>query len=818
MSHFTYNSRNPRIAKSRLGRYINPWYDKLLQAILGLSLFGVAALAAIHNHLAFSLAGVALIISTALIWVRRDVRTLPPAALGTSTALDALLPADLAAAYREPLTTPALWSLIGTTGDAGFLMQRFGLPPENVTAGLSTWQVSADDFWTETVRICQSLGLETIRPAAAFCALFTLNPALDQLLTAHKLSPQDLIEGAGWLARLDTRLHAKKPIYGGIARDWASGFTPTLSKFGTNISQQVEWARGGLSTQERTGQLDALVTGLNGATGSVVLIGEPGIGKSALLLGLSERLLRGIESGELKHHQIYSLSASSILAGAQGPGDIENIVLTILSEAISADNIVVALDEAQLFFGQGTGAVNLSQVLLPILQNRSLKLILAITPGDWQRLKATNSAMASLLTPLVLTEATQTDTLRILADRAFALENGRLITTWEALLEAYRLSGRYFEDEAYPGRALKLLEAAGNFPDGAFISEKSVQQAIESEFGVKVQTAGSTETDVLLHLEDKIHERMINQVRAVSVIANALRRARAGVANPHRPIGSFLFLGPTGVGKTELAKSLAALYFNDEHSLIRLDMSEYQQIADVDRILESAADNPAGLLPRVRQQPFSVVLFDEIEKAHPNILNLFLQLLDEGNLTDTAGHPTSFKDAIVIATSNAGADDIRAHIEAGEPLESFEQPFINGLIDSGAFRPELLNRFDEIVVFRPLNQAELAQVVHLMVVEVNKTLANQKITVELSDDAAAELARVGYDPRLGARPMRRMVQRRVEDAVAGRILRGEAKPGDIIHLDASGLAPGNISPSPGATGDAPADAVAADAPDNPMPE
>jgi ATP-dependent Clp protease ATP-binding subunit ClpC len=265
------------------------------------------------------------------------------------------------------------------------------------------------------------------------------------------------------------------------------------------------------------------------------------------------------------------------------------------------------------------------------------------------------------------------------------------------------------------------------------------------------------------------------------------------VANPHRPIGSFLFLGPTGVGKTELAKSLAALYFNAESSVIRLDMSEYQQIADVDRILESAAENPSGLLPRVRQQPFSVVLFDEIEKAHPNILNLFLQLLDEGNLTDTAGHPTSFKDAIIIATSNAGADEIRKHIEAGEALESFEQQFVNDLIDSGAFRPEFLNRFDEIVLFRPLNESELGAVVKLMVAEVNKTLANQKISIDLADDAVAELVKVGYDPRLGARPMRRMVQRRVEDAVAGQILRGEAKPGDVIRLDAAHLASAGTS-------------------------
>ncbi|HUD11462.1 MAG TPA: AAA family ATPase, partial [Candidatus Saccharimonadia bacterium] len=585
-----------------------------------------------------------------------------------------------------------------------------------------------------------------------------------------------------------------RPHYGGIARDWASGFTPLLSRFGTNLSRQVELANKYFVTQERTNQLDALVTGLDTANGSVILVGELGIGKSALLFGLADRLLQGKNAGSLAHHQIISLSASEILSSVEGPGDIENTVLSLFSEATHAGNIIVALDEAQLFFGQGTGAVNLSQVLLPLLQSRSVKLVLAVTPGDWQRLRAMNTSMAGLLTPLVLVEPAEAEVLRTLSDRALLLEQDH-VTTWRAITEVYRLSGRYFEDEAYPGRALKLLEAAMKYPEGTFISEKSVQMAIENQFGVKVQEASGTESQDLLNLEDRIHQRMINQTRAVSVVSNALRRARAGVANPKRPIGSFLFLGPTGVGKTELAKSLAALYFGKESNIIRLDMSEYQQVADVDRILASGSDNPGGLLSKVRQSPFSVILFDEIEKAHANILNLFLQLLDEGNLTDSHGHATSFKDSIIIATSNAGADEIRHHIEAGETLEAFESQFTTNLIDSGSFKPELLNRFDEIVLFRPLNESELVQVVKLMITEVNQTLARQKISVELSPDAAAALVKAGYDPRLGARPMRRMITRTVEDTVAAMILGGEAHAGDVITLDAKQL---NLETAPSA--------------------
>jgi ATP-dependent Clp protease ATP-binding subunit ClpC len=792
--NYSFNPGSLRLFKARS-------YAKFGTALTTVSLFlmiiflGVAAvLLLLRFHQGLILAGLGEGMVVLYIWVTRDLGQLAPLPIGKTTQLDQLLPLPLLVHYRPDMSTQDLWRLLASTRDGRFIINRFELNPEAVLAALSDWQTGRDQYWAEVARLGEELKLSRISTGLAICALFQLHEPLQDQLTKAKLTLKDLHEGALWLDRYEAQLARQQPIYGGIARDWANGYTPLLDRFGTNLSQQVEFAtRFGLD--ERTNQLEDLVTGLQSGTGSVILVGDPGIGKTALLVGLADRLLAG-EHGALAHHQIVALSASLILSSQEGPGDIERIVLDLFDEASRAGNIVLALDEAQLFFGQGTGAVNLSQVLLPILQAHAVKLVLAVTPGDWQKLRATNTAMAGLLTPLVLKEAGQADTVRLEADHALVIERGQFITTYGALLEAYRLSGRYLEDEAYPGRAIKLLEAAYNHPDGNVISDRSVQLAVESQFGVKVSQAGGAESDVLLHLEDKIHERMINQTRAVGVVANALRRARAGVANPRRPIGSFLFLGPTGVGKTELARSLAAVYFNSEDSIIRLDMSEYQQTFDVDRILESASDNPSGLLPQVRQSPFSVVLFDEIEKAHPNVLNLFLQLLDEGHLTDTAGHATSFKDAIVIATSNAGAEEIRQRIQAGQQLEAFEQEFINELIDSGAFKPELLNRFDEIVLFRPLNETELGQVVKLMVAEVNQTLANQKIAVQLTDDAAAVLVQEGYDPRLGARPMRREVQRRVEDAIAGMILRGEAQPGDTITLNASELASGTPTEQP----------------------
>ncbi len=783
MSQYTFDPHSVRAAKARGARFVPPVFLTLMATVGGLSLGSGILLVIIGENLGLSLIGLGIMFLSLLTWIHRDLDNLPPVPIGSAKQLDHLLPAPLAAHFTGPITPAQLWELLTMSYEGRFILLRFGLDPQYIAQVIAAAPLDLDIVWTEAERISGELGHTTLQGGTIMASFFAVHPELKDYLTSLKLSAADLAEGARWAGRVGELSHIKKPLYGGLARDWASGFTPMLARFASNLSQEIELSQGHLATQERTAQLDDLVIGLESASGSVVLIGEPGIGKSALLLGLAERLLQGGTTGSLKHYQVYSLSAASIIGSASAPGDIERIVTDLLYEAGRAGNIIIALDEAQLFFGQGTGAVNLSQLLLPLLQSRQFKMVLAVTPGDWQRLKAVNPALSSLLTPLVLSEPSQKDVMRVLADRALYMDApGRLIS-YAALREAYRLAGRYFQEEAYPGKALKLLEAATNHPADQFVSEVSVQQAVESQFGVKVQAATTTETDVLLHLEDKIHERMINQTRAVSVVASALRRARAGVSNPNRPIGSFLFLGPTGVGKTELAKSIAALYFGSETNIIRLDMSEYQQITDMNRILAGPSENPDGLLPKVRQQPFSVVLFDEIEKAHPNVLNLFLQRLDEGNLTDTSSHPTSFKDAIIIATSNAGADEIRTRIEAGEALESFEREFTNNLIDSGAFKPELINRFDEIVLFRPLNQAELSQVVTLMITEVNKTLANQNITVDLTPGAIAILAQEGYDPRLGARPMRRMVTRRVEDRVADMILRGEARPGDTITLD-----------------------------------
>ena len=302
---------------------------------------------------------------------------------------------------------------------------------------------------------------------------------------------------------------------------------------------------------------------------------------------------------------------------------------------------------------------------------------------------------------------------------------------------------------------------------------------------VKISTASTNdEREKLLNLENMIHQRMIDQEQAVSAVANALRRARAGVRNQNRPIGTFLFLGPTGVGKTELAKALAEVYFNGEDNLIRLDLNEYVNIDDVNRLIADAADDPRSLTAQVMKKPFSVVLIDEIEKAHPNVLTALLQVLDEGILRDIKNREVSFRDTIIIATSNAGADKIREIVERGYDISKYEDSIVNNLISTNQFRPEFLNRFDEITIFKPLSESDLLQIVDLMIAGVNKTLASQKIKVSIMDDAKRILVSAGYDPRLGARPMRRIIQKVVENTVAKKMLSGEAAAGSEIIITA----------------------------------
>lgn len=778
------NLNSSRSRKARLSASIGAGGYKL--ALLVILIFVVAAAWLFFSGIArggYASVAVALLALMIAVWYHYDLAIVPPNK--RPETLDDFIEAGLLARLRPGLTPRQAWDILTKDWQTHFVTQHLLLHEPAIADGISKQEKDMEVVWQQALYIMQGTPATELHAGTLATALVLTSPVAEDYLVHNKLRKQDAIEVFDWLERQLEYLHRPKPFFGGIGRDWASGFTPTLDHFGQNISQLVERGGGYGRFVAHSDAMDGLANNLAQGSG-VALVGPAGVGKSELVYSLADRLLQG-KAPTLRYYQIVSLSASAILSAAAG-NQLESLMMTLFSEAISAGNIILYLDEAQLFFGSGVGAFDMSQLLLPVLKNRNLKIIASFTPNDWQRLRSSNESLTSGFAPIIINEPSQEAVLKVLEDSAVLMEHRQhVFVTFEAIREAYRLSGQYMQEDAYPGKAIGLLEQALPYTSHEVMTAETVQSALEKMRGVRVSQAAAPEADMLLHLEDRIHERMINQKQAVNAVAAALRRGRAGVSNPKRPVGSFLFLGPTGVGKTELARSLAAVYFGDEHQMIRLDMSEYQQAGDVSRLLATGGQQTNSLLMSIRKQPFSVVLLDEVEKAHPNILNLLLQMLDEGQLTDEQGKPASFRSAIIIATSNAGAPDITARVKSGEPLDSFERTLIDKLISSGQFRPELINRFDEVVLFRPLNESELTQVAQLMLGEVNHTLAAQNISVKLTPEALQQIARAGYDPEFGARPMRRMIQKTVENAVAVKILGGNAQAGSVITLDVSDL-------------------------------
>lgn len=739
------------------------------------------------------LAGAILILLVQLfLWWRLYLRDVPPTAGINTDAIDPNAQADfmLLRCASDSNTPRQLWIELLGTWPTGFILNRLGLDPQEVTARVSDSSEDMHPAWEHARRLSQYVGASSITDGAMATALILNRDDSEQWLQEQKLQAEDVVHVLHWQFRTDKILHKlqQNRSFGGFARDWAAGYTPLLNRFGHDISTDVEHGvYQHMYLQTHSSSLDQMLHTLAQKTqNSIALIGKTGAGKTSLVYALAERLLDPANH-TLQYYKVFSLDSTAIVSEANRSGNLESLLLRIIAESRQAGNIILFFDDARSFLTEQSGATDMTNILAQVVSNNAARIVLALRPEDWQQLASTAPDIAAYIQQIQITEPDQQMTEYVLQDQSLAVETEKEVhIRYQAIRETYRLADRYMPDQAFPGKGITLLKSAAPNAVSGWVLPASVQQAVESMTGTKVSGTTDAEQDVLLNLEDHLHQRMVNQSYAVGVVSDALRRARAGVRDQNRPVGSFLFLGPTGVGKTELSKSLAALYFGGEDHMVRVDMTEYNQPESTQRLLAPAGDS-GTFLTAMRMQPFSVVLLDEIEKASDEVLNLLLQMLDEGQLTDTNGRAVSFRDAIVITTSNAGADTIRSFIEEGYDLKDFSQEFIDQLISDQQFKPELINRFDETVLFRPLGKNELLQVVELLLRDVNQNLADRQVSVALTDAATQAIVDAGYDPRLGARPMRRVMQRTVENVVSKLLLSGDLQPGNSVTLDAGDL-------------------------------
>lgn len=652
----------------------------------------------------------------------------------------------------------------------------------------------------------------------------------------------------------------KETVGGSADRgDGPQGGSAVLDQFGRNLTQNardkaLDPVIGRMRETERVMQVLSRRTKNN-----PVLIGEPGVGKTAIVEGLAQKIVAGEVPETLRAKQLYTLDLGALVAGSRYRGDFEERLKKVLKEIKTRGDIILFIDELHTLVGAGAaeGAIDAASILKPMLARGELQTIGATTLEEYRKYLEKDAALERRFQPIRVEEPTVSHTIEILKGLRDRYESHHRVTiTDQALVAAANLADRYIADRHLPDKAIDLIDEAGSRlrikrmetpPDYkeienkiAEIVDKKKQAVEEQDFelagslrdeeknlldrrtemmeqiksdgvdlfdevdeeaiaevlsiwtGIPVYKLTEEETQKLLKMEDELHKRVIGQQDAVTAVSQAIRRTRAGLKDPKRPGGSFIFLGPSGVGKTELAKTLAEFLFGDEDALISLDMSEYMERHTVSRLVGSPPgyigyEEGGQLTEAVRRRPFSVVLFDEVEKAHPDVFNTLLQILEEGRLTDAQGRSVDFRNTVLIMTSNLGTADLRrANVGFTKVDEAVSYERMKDTVNDALkahFRPEFLNRVDDTIVFHELSRDEVTEIVDLMIARTAEQLRAQGLGLELTDAAKAWLARKGYDPTMGARPLRRAIQRHVEDALSERILYKEFDAGQIIVVD-----------------------------------
>lgn len=638
-------------------------------------------------------------------------------------------------------------------------------------------------------------GRPRVSPIELFVEAYKKDAFLQELMYSLDVEEEELQNVVMWV-RINEKMRERYDEFKKAAAFKPTGtmnraYTAVQTPFLDSVSEDLTAAavRGALPMLvDRDNEMTEIMRAIEGGNQSVVLVGPPGVGKQSIAFGIAELMVEERVPAILQDKRLLRLSVPHVVS-AQGGAGAEERLLIALQQVAMTGNVVLVIEDIDQLASTASGGVNLASVLASELEKGYTFVVATTTPQGY-----TNAVEKSILTQhfvkIQVDEPQRNDAIQVLESKIGGIENkNHVVFTYEAIAALVDFSSRYMHDSYLPEKAVQLAKEVGLMAskrgsDWQRVSKEDVATVVSQKTNVPVTEVSQEESQKLLSLEDRIHERVIGQEEAVKAVSSALRRARAELRAEGRPIANFLFLGPTGVGKTELAKATAEVYFGNENAMLRFDMSEYQDKASVIRLIGGSGE--AGLMTEaVRQNPFSLLLLDELEKAYPDILNLFLQVMDDGRLTDGQGRTVDFTNVILIATSNAGTQYIMDEAAKGTPHDTMRMHLMETELKS-VYRPEFLNRFDGVMVFRPLTQEDVVAIAYLMIAKVAKRLEAKGIAFEASDEAVHELAKKGYDPKFGARPLRRVIQETVDNAVAEQLLQGKVSRRDKLVLEPGG--------------------------------
>ena len=631
----------------------------------------------------------------------------------------------------------------------------------------------------------------------SFC--YQKDSRLSEVLYELEIDADKITNTVEWF-RVNRRLLASYKAYSqsallkpgtGMNRAYTAIATPTLDHFSHDLT--IESKYGGTDIcVDRQKEMNDIFEAFSGGHSGVLLVGPVGVGKSAIVSGLARLMVEEKVPSFLKDKRLVEIDVARLISGADA-SQAEERLLNAISEINRSGNIILYIDDIEKLIGISAGSresLDLSEVLAEAISRKNILCLAAATTESYDKY-IENKPLGNAFTAIGVKEPETNEAIQILESKVGLLESKYdIFIVYSALEQAVKMSERYLHDKFLPLKAINLLEKAAliaeknfqNDPAKCFCTQEEVAAAIGEMTGIPISKVTINESQKLLSLETEIHKRLIGQDEAVSAVSASLRRARADLKEGKRPIASFLFLGPTGVGKTELAKAVSEVYFGDEDYLVRIDMSEYQYADSVKKMIGDPDGTLGYLTEAVRKKPFSLVLLDEIEKAHPDILNLFLQLFDDGRLTDGQGRTISFTESIIIATSNIGAVYIQEQIRANTNINIIKQELIDNQLNK-YMRPELINRFDGIIVFKPLSEQDVVAVTTLMLKKIKKSLSDKGINLKADKEGVKILAHEGYDPKFGARPLRRLLQDKIEDNIANQLLSGELKRRDTVVIN-----------------------------------